>query len=170
MSSLSDNAEPRKLLVIGYGNPGRQDDGLGPAFVDRLNEASLEQSDLLSLSSYSAYQLSVEDALEISEFDIVVFVDASVILEDAYRFTPVDGQNALAMGSHQLSPEAVLRLCHTLYGRQPEAHVLAIKGQEFDQFEEKLGPQAAAHLDQAYQFFLQWYQSLSTPVRKAQHA
>ena len=27
---------PPRTLIIGYGNPGRQDDGLGPAFVSRL--------------------------------------------------------------------------------------------------------------------------------------
>ena len=35
-------SEPtRRILVIGYGNPGRRDDGLGPALAARLEALAL---------------------------------------------------------------------------------------------------------------------------------
>ena len=58
------------VLVYGYGNPGRLDDGLGPALVRELAgrgvEATLE----------TAYQLQVEDAALVADHGVVVFADA----------------------------------------------------------------------------------------------
>ena len=65
-----------KILIIGYGNPGRQDDGLGVFLVDELhkwaNEAQLDY-----IYTDSNYQLNLEDAATISDFHLVVFADAS---------------------------------------------------------------------------------------------
>ena len=46
------------ILFYGYGNPGRGDDGLGPALV-----AALESLISTGLDCESAYQLSVEEYL-----------------------------------------------------------------------------------------------------------
>ena len=45
------------IQVIGYGNPGRQDDGLGPAFVQALRNKGY------TFPTSDPYQLTVEDAL-----------------------------------------------------------------------------------------------------------
>ena len=31
-----------KILIVGYGNPGRQDDGLGAGFVEAVEQKHLE--------------------------------------------------------------------------------------------------------------------------------
>ena len=46
-----------RILVIGYGNPGRLDDGLGPAVA-----SAMEEFNLPGVSVDSNYQLTVEDA------------------------------------------------------------------------------------------------------------
>ena len=46
-----------RILVIGYGNPGRCDDGLGPALVARLESLRIP-----GLSVEVDYQLSIEHA------------------------------------------------------------------------------------------------------------
>ncbi len=66
----------KKILVIGYGNPGRQDDGVGVLLVDDLYQWA-EQTQLDFIYTDSNYQLNLEDAATISNFDLVVFADAS---------------------------------------------------------------------------------------------
>ena len=56
-----------KILVYGYGNPGRQDDGLGIFLAEEV-----EKRNLLSVTVDTNYQLNAEDALLASEFDVVL--------------------------------------------------------------------------------------------------
>ena len=63
----------KRALLYGYGNPGRRDDGLGPILIDRLEEKGLP-----GVAMDSAYQLAIEDAAGIADYDVVVFVDAAV--------------------------------------------------------------------------------------------
>nr|MDQ2730551.1 hydrogenase maturation protease [Armatimonadota bacterium] len=60
-------------LVIGYGNPLRRDDGLGPMAAQRL--AAL--ADPLRVQVLTPYQLSPELAEPISQARFVLFIDAS---------------------------------------------------------------------------------------------
>jgi hypothetical protein len=69
------------ILVIGYGNPGRHDDGLGPAFAELV-----EKLDLDHVTVEAGYQLTVEDAAIISEHDVVVFVDAAMLVAGLSSF------------------------------------------------------------------------------------
>ena len=67
-------------LLIGYGNPGRGDDGLGPAFARRIAARQLP-----GITIDIDYQLTVDHALMISEAETVVFADAAL---DAEAATP----------------------------------------------------------------------------------
>ena len=143
----------KKILFIGYGNPGRQDDGLGPAFIQALeNLNGLPDSTELS----SNYQLTVEDAYDISTYDKVIFVDASLNAPPPFSFELVKATNQQSLGSHQLAPESVLQLCITLYDTLPDAYVLAIRGYEFDAFQEALSKTAQSNLDSAVSFAKEW--------------
>jgi len=150
-------------LVIGYGNPGRQDDGLGPALIDILEQHEFSATTLQpnalhakALHLQSSYQLTVEDAFDICEFDQVVFVDASLNAEAPYSFQEVDQIDDSLMGSHSLTPEAVMKLCKTLYSKTPKAYILGIRGYEFDHFEEKLSSVALENLQAAQCFLTTW--------------
>ena len=139
------------VLLIGYGNSGRGDDGLGPAFADRIESAGLP-----GLSVDIDYQLTVDHALAVSEADKVVFVDASLEAEGAYDFGEVRA-GAGTLTSHSLTPATVLALAKTLYDREPEAYLLGIAGREFGEVKEGLSETARCNLDLAEAFFLQWY-------------
>jgi hydrogenase maturation protease len=142
-----------KILFIGYGNPGRQDDGLGPNFIDAF-EGSARLNNEIVLSSN--YQLTVEDAYDISGYSIVVFVDASLDASEPFSFQRAQANDQHSLSSHQLQPESVLQLCQTLYSTQPEAYILAIRGYEFDEFQESLSKKARANLDKALSFAKEW--------------
>ena len=56
------NTEAADILLIGFGNPGRLDDGLGPALADAIEKLALP-----GVTVESNYQLTVEDAAEIAK-------------------------------------------------------------------------------------------------------
>lgn len=143
-------------LLIGFGNQGRGDDGLGPLFAERIEKAAPAGLDI-----DIDYQLTVDHALAASEVDLVIFADAEIGAEGSFSFRPVVGDGATGMGSHELSPEAVLALAGTLYGRTPPAFILGIAGWDYGEVKEGLSEDAMSHLDQAEAFFLDWYATAS---------
>jgi hydrogenase maturation protease len=137
-----------RTLVIGIGNPGRHDDGLGPALVELLEAARLE-----GVAFDSNYQLNVEDALVCSEHETVIFADASETAEAPFSFAELEPAREIAFTTHELSPAAVLALCEELYGRRPKAWTLAIRGYEWH-IDEGLSPRAEINLSSALAFLL----------------
>lgn len=135
-------------LVIGIGNPGRQDDGLGPALIEMLGSAGLAAVDL-----DSNYQLNVEDALAVSTHGVVIFADASEAGEEPFAFSPLEPARDIAFTTHELSPAAVLALCDELYGKRPLAWTLAIRGYAWD-IGEGLSPRAEVNLSAALAFIV----------------
>ena len=61
----------KKVLIYGYGNPGRQDDALGILLVEKM-ELWAKENGLGFIDFDSNYQLNIEDAMAISEYDIVI--------------------------------------------------------------------------------------------------
>jgi len=142
------------MLLIGYGNPGRGDDGLGPAFSEAIAARSIG-----GLTVDTDYQLVAEHALALSEHDEIVFADAEMDGEAAFSFREIWPGEPELLGSHSLGPEAVLALCETLYGVRPRAFVLGISGYEFGTIKEGLSARAVTNLAEAEAFFLNWMAS-----------
>ncbi len=114
------------MVVLGIGNPGRRDDGLGAAAVERLKKRRLR-----GVECDANYQLNVEDALACARHDVVVFIDAARGLRKAFTFTRVRPAAGLPALSHALEPGAVLAIAAGLYGKTPDARLLAIRGHSF---------------------------------------
>lgn len=136
-----------RVLLIGFGNPGRVDDGLGPAVAERV--AAL---DLPGVATESVYQLSVEDSVEVARADVVVFADATVDPARAFDLVPVEPDPQPSFTSHAVHPAGVLALAHAVHGARPDAWLLTVRGHDFDRFEEALSPAAQADLDAALTF------------------
>lgn len=130
------------LLLIGYGNPGRGDDGLGPALVDRLRAAPEPGVDLIS-----DYQLSVDLAHDIAPYETVIFADAAITGPAPFSFQALEPAPPLSFTSHSQRPEGVLFVARALYGAGPRAFQLGIRGYCFDRFVEALSSAAARNLD-----------------------
>jgi hydrogenase maturation protease len=139
------------MLLIGYGNPGRGDDGLGPAFSERIAARNLP-----GLEVDTDYQLVAEHALAISSHDLVIFADAEIGGEAPYSFREIEPGAPETLGSHSLRPETVLSLSETLYGARARAFVLGIAGYDYGEVKEGLTDQAAVNLAAAEAFFLEW--------------
>lgn len=142
---------PKRILIYAYGNPGRQDDGLGNRLVEAL-DPWLREEGLDHVELESNYQLNIEDAAVIADMDSVVFVDASVEDIEDIHFGPVkpsEGKSEFTM--HAASPAYVLALCNKIYNRSPETYLLQIRGYEWE-FREGLSGGAQKNLDKALEF------------------
>ena len=138
------------IRLIGYGTPGRGDDGLGPALAARMMDEP-------GIAVTSDYQLTVDHALLIADARIVVFADALMHSDTPYEFAPVAASTAYEVTSHSLSPQAVLALYQTLYGDAPQAFVLGITGHDFGEVKEGLSPLAQNNLTLATAFLRDWF-------------
>jgi len=140
----------KKVLLHAYGNPGRGDDGLGNAFIEAM-ERWIRTNNLHGITTDSSYQLNVEDAAVIAEYDVVIFIDASKAEIGPYAFDRVDSKAEQTFTTHSISPAAVLALCEEIYHRTPDVRLLQIHGYEWD-FREGLSPRAVDNLNQAVIF------------------
>ncbi|MCP4994818.1 MAG: hydrogenase maturation protease [Gammaproteobacteria bacterium] len=138
--------DQKKVLVLGCGNPARGDDGVGPALINLL-----EQADFTRVEIRLDYQLRVEDALDIGNFQQVIFVDASKDARPPFEFNALTmDQLPTALDTHSTSPEALLYLAKTLFGAETPASILAIRGYAFEPFVESITPQAKKNLVLAF--------------------
>lgn len=147
---MSPGALVRPVLVLGYGNPGRLDDGLGPALCRELESRGLD-----GVEVHQSMQLNVEDAARLAGFATVVFVDATLPAPGAFRFREVRPSLRNAeFSSHTTSPQGVVGLARQLFHARTRAYTLGIRGAEFGGFGEVLSPPARLHLDEALTFLL----------------
>jgi hydrogenase maturation protease len=141
----------KKILLYAYGNPGRQDDGLGNMFIEEMEEWIREQ-DIDYIETDSNYQLNIEDAYAISGKEIVIFIDASTDDIDGFHFSEVEpsgGRPEFTM--HSASPAFILALCHKIYKAYPRTYLLQIKGYEWN-FREGISDRALKNLSKALDF------------------
>ena len=137
-----------KILIVGIGNCGRTDDGLGWAFVDRIKENLPENFDHVY-----KYQLQVEDAELISHYTAVYFIDAHIKQWEAgFKFDRCSPKEKRSFTSHELDPETVLYISETLYNKMPNSFILGISGQSFD-LKIGLTKEAETNLSRALEFF-----------------
>lgn len=143
---------PMSILVLGYGNPGRLDDGLGPAFAERI-----QLLDLPDVTVESNYQLNVEDAELVSHFDVVVFADASVDAEAPFELKLMHPKPpVVGFSSHSITAESLLGLAGELFNVSPQTYAMAIRGYDFNEFGEFLSDTASENLAAAVDCFEKW--------------
>jgi hydrogenase maturation protease len=118
-----------RLLILGYGNSLRGDDGVGWHAAEHLLKRSVE----LDAKVTSCHQLMPELAEAVSRAERVIFIDA--------RAGPTPGRvevRKVAAGaseyptlSHHLDPATLVALAQGLYERAPEAWILTVTGESF---------------------------------------
>lgn len=132
-----------KTILIGIGNDGRGDDALGWLFANRF-------SDNNGLEVAYRYQLQIEDAALISQFDCVVFVDASLQeIASGFSFQECLPMASVHFSTHRLEPATVLWLAREVYQAAPLGYVLAIQGYEWG-LGQGLSVAAAQNLEKAF--------------------
>jgi hydrogenase maturation protease len=122
---MDSDQKSMRLLIIGYGNTLRCDDGVGPKVADEVAELRLPGVETLACGL-----LTPELADPISRAETVVFVDAAV---DAPRevqlreLTPAESSQIMA---HAADPKTMLALARDVFGHAPKAWWLTIPAEE----------------------------------------
>jgi hydrogenase maturation protease len=140
----SHPASPPRILVVGYGNPARGDDGLGPELAGRLEALAIP-----GVTVDADYQLSVEHAALAAEHDVVVFADATARGDAAFTFAPIAPSAGTAFCAHAVTPAQVLGLAASCFGAAPSGYLLGIRGHVLEGFGEGLTCEARAGLEAA---------------------
>ena len=135
----------KRCLIYGFGNPGRQDDGLGIVFSEILEKKFPD------LDFECNYQLNIEDAHTISEYEFVLFADASIEEIEDVKISRVVPSSQTEFTMHAMLPQFILHLCQTLYDKFPMTYLMSIKGYEFE-FGVKMTKDAKNNLLKALSF------------------
>jgi Ni,Fe-hydrogenase maturation factor len=124
--------------------------GLGWAFLDLLIKNEFKKA-----SFEYKYQLQIEDAELICNYNTVIFVDASKNeLIKGYNFYTCKSSNKHSFSTHALLPETILYLSEHLYDHKPKAYILEIQGYEWE-LKNGLTKTASENLKKAIEFFNQ---------------
>jgi len=136
-----------RLVVFGWGNDARGDDGLGPLLLQRVARAAWPE--VLAIEDF---QLQIEHALDLEGADLALFLDAGRDTPAPFTFAEIAPARALTPTTHALAPEAVLDVCERALGRSPPpAFMLCIRGERFE-LGEGLSPEASERLEAAWTF------------------
>lgn len=142
-----DGAALRSLVVLGWGNTARGDDGLGPLLLARV-----EAEGLAHVTCHEDFQLQLEHALDLKGADIALFLDAGTGTPAPFAFYETQARIGLTHTSHAMAPEAVLDVYARVLGEAPPpAFVLCVRGEAFELGSE-LGPEARERLERAWDF------------------
>lgn len=154
LTEISSMKKLDNTLIIGIGNNTRHDDGLGWDFLALLENNGFNTDNLVY-----KYQLMVEDAELISEFDYVIFIDAYKFeLENGFTLERIYPAEKVSFSTHSVPPNQILNLCETIYDKKPKVHLLKIQGYHWD-IGVGLSKQAKINLKNALSYFYENCQS-----------
>ena len=127
---------PSGILIIGYGNTLRGDDGVGPRVAEAVEQLRLE-----NVRTLICQQLSPEHAEPISRAATVVFVDAAVDAPQVVQMRPLAPGPSSQLMAHAADPRTMLALARDVFGHAPKAWWLTIPVGNLE-FTEVLSPPA----------------------------
>lgn len=138
------------VLIVGYGNGLRSDDGVGRVVAERLaDDPCLAGATVLSL-----HQLAPELALDISRARVVVLIDAALggrpgdIRVARLAATAAEGGAVATSFTHHLDAASLVALATGLFGGDPQVHLVTIAAATMD-VGDQLSPTVAAALPRA---------------------
>lgn len=116
------------ILIIGYGNPLRRDDGVGWAVIE-----AIEAQAPPDMTCLAVHQLTPELSEQVANADLVILIDASVEGEAGYiHLTPIlPSKDNIPIMTHHLSPHGLLDMAQWLYGKAPFTLLMTITGADF---------------------------------------
>jgi hydrogenase maturation protease len=132
----NNNGNRTSLLVIGYGNSLRSDDGVGPKTAEALAELNLP-----GVRTLSCHQLTPEMAVPIAAAQCVVFVDAAVDSKTSVDLQELEPAGPGQTMAHAPDPRQLLKLAREIFGRTPSAFLITIPAENLD-FGEQLSARA----------------------------
>jgi hydrogenase maturation protease len=154
-----------RVLVLGYGNPSRQDDGAGHVLARLITYTVRKYGDEAIL--WRGHQLVPEAVLEAGDADVAIFCDASLIThEKGYALERINPSSSVGDGlnMHTFGPGSVLALAGKVLGRAPEGWLLSVSGASFD-FSDRLTPLCKERVRLAQKGFRKFWREYRHPER-----
>jgi hydrogenase maturation protease len=160
----------KKLLLIGYGNPDREDDGVAWHILRALTiklgllppasyEDEFPESAQIDFAFY--LQLTPEMAEDVSAYQYVCFIDAHTgNIPQPVRLIDVESEFQNSPFTHHLTPQSLISMCETIYGKKPDAVLLSVLGHRF-LFSRELSQQTAELVPQAVDLIWDWMNARS---------
>lgn len=158
-----------RVLILGYGNRDRQDDGVAWHILSELQRTlglqgiNKIQEDFDSESNFVLVfqlQLMPEQAESLKNFDHACFIDAhtGAVQEEVHwkEITPLFQSSPL---THHLTPESLLAVTHSIYNKSPSSVLLSVRGYEF-QFSEELSQRTANLVPLAVVMIKDWLEKI----------
>ena len=131
------------ILIIGYGNTLRGDDGVGPRVA-----AAIERLAVPGVCTIGCAMLTPELADPVSRADTVIFVDAAVDAPQEVQLRKLEPNESSQLMAHAADPRTMLALARDVFGHTPKAWWLTIPAVALD-FSEGLSPAAQLGLAEA---------------------
>lgn len=164
----------QKTLIVGYGNPDREDDGVAYHLLNRIaneliiqsitfSSEGLDDFDHLPPSSGNTQihllftlQLTPDLAEFFSSFERICFLDAhtGAVPEDVHLEILSPGYQKSPF-THHMTPQTCLGLMDAIYKKQSDAILISIRGYEFG-FNRSLSLQTANLMESALQQIMDW--------------
>jgi hydrogenase maturation protease len=116
-----------KILIIGYGNSLRGDDGVGRYLAELIAFQEWQQ-----VRTLSVHQLTPELAVEIATAKGVIFVDAVASESSTVEILPLKPVETGVKLGHYQDPRSLLSLTQSLYDYVPPAWWVLVPGCEFE--------------------------------------
>lgn len=131
-----------RIVVVGYGNPLRADDGLGWAAARLLEE----RVDAQRIRVLTEHQLTPELAETFSEADLAILIDAQAAGTPGEISTrTIEPDPTLQASNHFSDPSAILAMADDLYGHAPLTFIVSVPGWDFD-YRDSLSPRMSERI------------------------
>jgi len=178
-----------RILILGYGNVDRQDDGVawhildliakhfglsapdpnGEGFVQPDPAAPADGSSDPSVSSFTVpfdlvftLQLTPEMAENLANYAVVCFVDAHTgNVSQEVNFEEMEGAYQASPFTHHLTPQTCLALAQALYGNSPRGFLMSVRGYQFG-FTNELSEQTKELAATAGEQIITWLRQFDT--------
>lgn len=155
----------KPILLIGYGNPDREDDGVAwhilRAVAIKLGlpapdsyEDEFPTNELIDFAFN--LQLTPELAEDVSAYQYVCFIDAHTgNIPEPVRLIDVESEFQRSPFTHHLTPQSLLSICETVYNKKPNAALLSVRGYRF-LFTRELSEETEDLVPQAVELTMNW--------------
>jgi hydrogenase maturation protease len=134
MNAVAPAIAEAEILVIGYGNTLRGDDGVGPRVAEVIGTLGLT-----GVRTLICPLLTPELADPISRAQTVIFVDAAVDAPQEVQWRELLPNPTSQIMAHAADPKTMLALARDVFGRAPQAWWLTIPAVDLG-FSEEFSP------------------------------
>lgn len=161
---------PAPTLIIGYGNPSRGDDALGPGLLEEIARLLPQHPEWGAIELLTDFQLQIEFVLDLADRQRIVFVDAAASGAEPFAFAPLTASSGSTAATHALTPDALLTVfCNHYDCAPPPSFLLAIRGHDFE-LGAPLSDAARHNLQAACDMLCHWLAQTSPTLSQAAYA